>query len=154
MSRILSTKNPYYLTKHRFYEVYHYAMQYQEWKDEYRTTEQTMRGIAYDGVKVKSSGSGDALERVAIRLTELSEKIEMLEAVAKETDKDLSEYILRGVTDEQVTYNYLSMVLHIPCSRNTYYSLRRKFYWLLSLKLESHVGGSFFIYLRKGDKHG
>lgn len=135
MSRILSTKNPYYLTKHRFYEVYHYAMQYQEWKDEYRTTEQTMRGIAYDGVKVKSSGSGDALERVAIRLTELSEKIEMLEAVAKETDKDLSEYILRGVTDEQVTYNYLSMVLHIPCSRNTYYSLRRKFYWLLSKRL-------------------
>ena len=135
MSRILSTKNPYYLTKHRFYEVYHYAMQYQEWKDEYRTTEQTMRGIAYDGVKVKSSGSGDALERVAIRLTELSEKIEMLEAVAKETDKDLSEYILRGVTDEQVTYNYLSMVLHIPCSRNTYYPLRRKFYWLLSERL-------------------
>ena len=135
MSRILSTKNPYYLTKHRFYEVYHYAMQYQEWKDEYRTAEQTMRGIAYDGVKVKSSGSGDALERVAIRLTELSEKIEMLEAVAKETDKDLSEYILRGVTDEQVTYNYLSMVLHIPCSRNTYYSLRRKFYWLLSERL-------------------
>ena len=135
MSRILSTKNPYYLTKHRFYEVYHYAMQYQEWKDEYRTTEQSMRGIAYDGVKVKSSGSGDALERVAIRLTELSEKIEMLEAVAKETDKDLSEYILRGVTDEQVTYNYLSMVLHIPCSRNTYYSLRRKFYWLLSERL-------------------
>ncbi len=135
MSRILSTKNPYYLTKHRFYEVYHYAMQYQEWKDEYRTTEQTMRGIAYDGVKVKSSGSGDALERVAIRLTELSEKIEMLEAVAKETDKDLSEYILRGATDEQVTYNYLSMVLHIPCSRNTYYSLRRKFYWLLSERL-------------------
>lgn len=135
MSRILSTKNPYYLTKHRFYEVYHYAMQYQEWKDEYRTTEQTMRGIAYDGVKVKSSGSGDALERVAIRLTELSEKIEMLEEVAKETDKDLSEYILRGVTDEQVTYNYLSMVLHIPCSRNTYYSLRRKFYWLLSERL-------------------
>jgi hypothetical protein len=135
MSRILSTKNPYYLTKHRFYEVYHYAMQYQEWKDEYRTTEQTVRGIAYDGVKVKSSGSGDALERVAIRLTELSEKIEMLEAVAKETDKDLSEYILRGVTDEQVTYNYLSMVLHIPCSRNTYYSLRRKFYWLLSERL-------------------
>jgi len=135
MSRILSTKNPYYLTKHRFYEVYHYAMQYQEWKDEYRTTEQTMRGIAYDGVKVKSSGSGDALERVAIRLAELSEKIEMLEAVAKETDKDLSEYILRGATDEQVTYNYLSMVLHIPCSRNTYYSLRRKFYWLLSKRL-------------------
>lgn len=135
MSRILSTKNPYYLTKHRFYEVYHYAMQYQEWKDEYRTTEQTMRGIAYDGVKVKSSGSGDALERVAIRLTELSEKIEMLEAVARETDKDLSEYILRGATDEQVTYNYLSMVLHIPCSRNTYYSLRRKFYWLLSKRL-------------------
>jgi hypothetical protein len=135
MSRILSTKNPYYLTKHRFYEVYHYAMQYQEWKDEYRTTEQTMRGIAYDGVKVKSSGSGDTLERVAIRLTELSEKIEMLEAVARETDKDLSEYILRGVTDEQVTYNYLSMVLHIPCSRNTYYSLRRKFYWLLSERL-------------------
>lgn len=135
MSRILSTKNPYYLTKHRFYEVYHYAMQYQEWKDEYRTAEQTMRGIAYDGVKVKSSGSGDALERVAIRLTELSEKIEMLEAVARETDKDLSEYILRGATDEQVTYNYLSMVLHIPCSRNTYYSLRRKFYWLLSKRL-------------------
>lgn len=135
MSRILSTKNPYYLTKHRFYEVYHYAMQYQEWKDEYRTTEQTMRGITYDGVKVKSSGSGDTLERVAIRLTELSEKIEMLEAVARETDQDLAEYILRGVTDEQVTYNYLSMVLHIPCSRNTYYSLRRKFYWLLSKRL-------------------
>lgn len=29
----LSEKNPYYISKHRYYELKHFCLQYPEWKD-------------------------------------------------------------------------------------------------------------------------
>lgn len=40
-------------------------------------------------------------------------------------------YILRGVT-EGLSYNALKMQYAIPCCREVYYNLYRRFFWLLS----------------------
>ena len=62
-------------------------------------------------------------------------KCKLIEQTAMETDSELYQYIIKAVTNEYVTYKYLQTIMNIPCSRNTYYDRRRKFYYLLSKKI-------------------
>ena len=59
-----------------------------------------------------------------------SEKMKMVEKAAMEADKDLSSYILKGITEE-LSFNYLKSKLNMPCSKDTYYDRYRKFFWHL-----------------------
>lgn len=128
----LSGKNKYYLSKHAFYMVYHYAMQYPDWKQEYDSLSDSLKGA--DGMPGKNSMPGKPTENTGIKRAELKTKMELVEITAQETDKDLAEYILLGVISGN-SYNYLKMVHNIPCGRNQFYNLRRKFYYLLSKKI-------------------
>ena len=78
----------------------------------------------------KGTTVGNPTERMGIELSDYLDKIKMLEDVAKEADPDLAPYILASVTQEYATYNYLKS-LNMPCSRNTFYDRRQKFFWLL-----------------------
>ena len=69
------------------------------------------------------------------RVIKLKHIIDIIEQTAKESDENLSAYILEAVTNEDVTFKRLEVTLNIPCSRNTYYDRRRRFYWLLSQKI-------------------
>ncbi|WP_243157991.1 hypothetical protein [Aminipila terrae] len=62
-------------------------------------------------------------------------KCEIIEQTAIEADPELYSWILKAVTTERVTYNYLKMNLNMPCGRKMYYDRRRFFYWLLSHKI-------------------
>ena len=61
----------------------------------------------------------------------LEKNCELIEQTVIEADPDIYQYILKAVTEEDVTYRYLNMIMGIPCSHNTYYDRRRRFYWLL-----------------------
>ena len=105
----------YQLSKHVFGQAYHFAMQYKEWKTEhYRITHNTNN---YDPV-IDSR-----------RLF-----LESIEDTCRESDKFIWMYILKGVTEENTTYQRLR-ARGMPCGRNYYYDRRRRFYWLLSRKI-------------------
>ena len=55
----------------------------------------------------------------------------MIEQTAIATDEELYSYILKGVT-EGISYDHLKARLEIPCCKDTYYDLYRRFFWLLS----------------------
>jgi hypothetical protein len=48
-------------------------------------------------------------------------------------DPELHSYILKGVT-EGVSYKWIKSKLKIPCGRDAYYDLYRRFFWLLNRK--------------------
>ena len=130
----ISKKNKYWISKHRFLEISHHCMQYNEWKDEYRTLEnQSPKGVDYDGMP-HGTDVGNPTESIGMRMAELKTKIERIESVAKEADPVLAKYILKAVTNEDVTFNYLKQFMDIPCEKDMYYDRRRKFYWLMSRK--------------------
>jgi hypothetical protein len=109
--------------------------QYQEWKDEYRTlSEQTVNGVNYDGMP-HGSNVGDPTGNAGEKLAELARKIQLVEETAIEADPLLAKYILKAVTDENVTFNYLQQFMNIPCGKDMYYSKRRRFYWLMSRRI-------------------
>ena len=124
----------YKISKHRFAEIYHFCLQYNEWKDELKyKTDNVASPIITDMPTAHSNDSG--VESLAIRRRQLEEKCNLIEDTAREAGEGISQYILKAVTNEYVTYNYLRTVMGIPCGKNYYYDKRRKFYYLLSQKI-------------------
>lgn len=99
------------------------------------------KAMVYDGMP-HGTTVGSPTENLAIRRAILSEKIDLIEKTAYETDPDYAKYIVKGVTDENATFTYLKMIMGIPCSDFTYYERRRKFFWLLDKKIENLQSGT------------
>lgn len=102
--------------------------QYPLWKEEYQELG-TLRGRIID-TPGRGSGHGDPVAAAAVRRAELSQKMDFTEKVARLSDPDLYPWILRGLTDENITYTTLQMRHNIPCSSNTYFDRLRRCYWL------------------------
>lgn len=128
----LSDKNPYWIGKHRYYELKHFCLQYPIWKKAYNA----LLGLSSRpndlDIFVKSGQvRSDPTARCAESRVSFAKRMELVEQAAIGTDGDLYPYILRGVT-EGLSYNALKMQYAIPCCREVYYNLYRRFFWLLS----------------------
>lgn len=127
----LSIKNKYHIDKHRHYELKHFCLQYPSWKKAY--ADFSSPSISLSMLERTPNGNlpGDPTAKRAILKAQYAEKIDLIERVAKETDRYLYEYIIKGVT-EGLSYTYLKSRLEIPCGKDLYYDRYRKFFWLLS----------------------
>ena len=108
--------NEYRLSPHRFKELKHFCLQYNEIKDNLRTLNEI------DLIKSKDSTS-----LLAIKRNEYSQAIKLIEMTAFESEKFLGGYILKSVS-EDLSYT----ALNIPCSKYVFDYLREKYFWLLS----------------------
>ncbi len=127
----ISEKNKYWIDKHRHYELKHFCLQYPIWKRELVDINNSSISLSTIERLPSCNLPGDPTgNRAAIKLY-YSDKINLIEKIAKEADKYLYEYILKAVT-EGYSYVYLKSRLKIPCSRDMYYDRYRKFFWLLS----------------------
>lgn len=96
--------NKYELSKHRYYELKHWCLQYPEWQKLYS--------------EVHGLGDGDTTSKDGIRLAELYTKMLLVERVCKLADADIWEELLRTVTKGSK---------EIPSTSYIY----KKFFWLL-----------------------
>lgn len=127
----ISEKNKYYIDKHRYYELKHFCLQYNEWKKSYTSCcEAIIFASRYD-VMPSDHTPGDLTAKYAIKRAQYAERIKLIEKTAKDADDFLYPYILKAVT-EGLSYPYLKTRLDIPCGRDMYYDRYRKFFWLLS----------------------
>lgn len=126
----VTTSNKYWISKHRYYELKHFCLQYYEWKDLYSKLEGTPATTSFDVMPHKCEVAHPT-EKVAIAKAEYAYNMKMIEDVAKLTDPELSTYIFMAVT-RGLPYNNLLTVHGIPCCKDTFYDRYRKFFWLLS----------------------
>ena len=131
----VSEKNEYWISRHRYYELKHFCLQYPEWKKIYRTLQMdcipkcvSMREVRVQGIESKT-------ERLAILLNKYRERIEMIEKASEDADPELGNYILLAVT-EGYPYTKMQTQYDIPCCRDTYYDRYRKFFWILNNERE------------------
>ena len=101
-------KTEYALSKHRFYELKHFCLQYPEWKKLY--------SILDGWSKEAGKSEGDTTSRDGIKRCDICRNVELIEYCAMITDRD----ILRYVTDSGIG---------LPAELR--YSYRR-FFWELS----------------------
>lgn len=127
----LSEKNQYWIDKHRYYELKHFCLQYPRWRRLYNSL------ICYPSTRpspvppCKTTVISDPVSKYVDERLFYANRMDMLDRVAKETDELLSCYILKAIT-EGISYDLLKARTDIPCGKDTYYDLYRRFFWLLS----------------------
>lgn len=127
----ISEKNRYWIDKHRYYELKHFCLQYNEWKRAYTSCcESIIFASRYDTLPSDAMPC-DLTAKYAMLRAQYAERIRMIEDAAREADEFLYPYIKKAVT-EGLSYTYLKSKMNIPCGRDMYYDRYRKFFWLLS----------------------
>ena len=128
---ILSEKNKYWIEKHRYYELKHFCLQYPVWKKAYAALDGlSTRPMDLEMFMVTNTLS-DPTAKCAMAKEFYTERMDMIKRAAENADLRLSSYILKAVT-EGWSYDILKARLDIPCCKDTYYELYRRFFWLLS----------------------
>lgn len=115
--------------KHRYSELYNFAMQYKDYKSQLDDIS-FLPSPSIDAMP-KCSDHGDPTSRTAIKYATLLSKIELIERCAKDADHSIWKSVLFAVTNPHITYEYLYLHKMIYCGRDKYYIARQKFYWLL-----------------------
>ena len=126
----ISKKNPYWIDKHRYYELKHFCLQYPTWKK----AKAEIDGMAKSNIDISKSRTNNVskpVEKCVEDSLYYSERIELVERLCKEATDEFSDYLFKAVT-EGYSYTYLKTVLDIPCCKETYYEVYRRFFWLLS----------------------
>lgn len=131
--RTPSKKSKYYLPKETFLTVVHYCKQYPLWDAEMETLARTMKAVTYDQTRVQTSHDSDPTEEAALRLSEVGKKKDVLDDIARGIGGSMSKWIIRGVCYDMPYYKLLQE--GIPCGKDLYYLLRRRFYYEVSKRI-------------------
>lgn len=125
----LSKKNKYWIEKHRYYELKHFCLQYPIWRKALRSIDSlAQRPI---DVVIFSGEMSDPTERAVMLRAYYDERMRLVESCTNEADSVIGPYILKAVT-ESLSYETLNARLGVPCCKESYYELYRRFFWLLS----------------------
>lgn len=137
LARKTSYEGKYKISRSAYMNAKWYALRFNEWLDEYNKLSDSVAAISYERADMPKAQNKLACptEELAEERAELRLKMDLVIKCAKEAGGDLFEYIFAAVTNEDVTYNTLRVLKDIPCSQNTFYDRRRKFYWLLSKEI-------------------
>lgn len=123
----LSEKNPYWIEKHRYYELKHFCLQYPYWKQQLASITDLR---AHDHTRLTGGDLPDPVVAIAEQRLFYEERMTMVRDVAFETDRVIGQYIFDAVTSG-ASYERLFGCEVAPCSREVYYTLYRRFFWLL-----------------------
>lgn len=127
----ISEKNKYYIDKHRYYELKHFCLQYNEWRKAYDSCSDSLIFAATFEANHSNNVPSDLTAKYAMKKVYYGERIRLIDDTAKKADDFLYPYILKAVT-EGYSYTYLKSTMNIPCGRDMYYDRYRRFFWLLS----------------------
>lgn len=131
--RVLSQKNKYYVPKETFLMVIHYCKQYPTWEAELSAMSDTSKAITYDHDRVQTSNDSDPTADLAMRRAEISRKKDMIDKTAKEVAGSLWKWLILGACHDNPYYHLQHC--GIPCGKDMYYNLRRKFYYEMSKRI-------------------
>jgi hypothetical protein len=128
----LSEKNRWWISKHRYYELRHFCLQYPEWKKQVAEID----GLhAHDPSKerVNEGRTSDPTSVFAQARIFLNDRIELVEKAAYETCGHQFWYtILVAAVTEGASYDVLeARTGMMPIARSEWYEMYRKFFWTL-----------------------
>lgn len=127
----LSEKNKYWIEKHRYYELKHFCLQYPLWRKARAALDSLSKRPNNSAAVSRTNKVSSPVEKCVEARLFYTDRMELLENVANETDEVMAVYILKAVT-EGISYDHLKVRMNVPCCKDTYYELYRRFFWLLN----------------------
>lgn len=133
--RVPSEKSKYYIPKADYMTAIYYSKRYPIWKQEMEARANTSGAIDYSKDKVQTSNDYDSTFEAAVILTDsdIAKKIKLIDDTIAKVANGLDYYLRLGVcygfTFEQLKGKKM------PCERDTYYTMRRHYYYELNKKI-------------------
>lgn len=124
----LSKRNEYRISKHRYLELKHFCMQYDEWKEALRLL--TPLKSSFKEERIDNGRNPDPTAELTDMALYFRRRIGMLEKIAAECLGQYGVYLLDGIVNEE-TYDTIRARHCIPFCRDTWYTAYRRFFWLL-----------------------
>ncbi len=121
----------YGISRNRYKELSALCLQYEELKR--KKADCLLRTSSAIGAGVKTNGNSSPVERIAEEMLKYSQVLELIENTAKEVcgeEQGLFPFLLSSVT-QGLSYYKLGA---IPCGKDCFYRLRRRFFYELSQK--------------------
>lgn len=133
--RAPSKNSKYYIPKEDYLTAVHYSLRYPLWKAEIEAMANTSKAFVYDKDKVQTSGDFDSTYEAAVKMVESDKahKMQIIEDTILLTGGDL-EYWLRLGVCYGLTFDQLKGK-KMPCERDTYYLMRRHYYYELCKRI-------------------
>ena len=127
----ISMRSPWYIPKHRYYELKHFCLQYPDWKKELKQLIKYSNGhgVIQSNIKEWDDPTGNAV----CMIDHYKSLIDMVDSSAYESDIYLGRYILKAVTQD-ISFTTLKTIYDIPCGKDMYYDRYRKFFFILDAK--------------------
>lgn len=127
----IAKDSPFYISKHRYYELKHFCMQYPEWKRERANIDGLLRKGDGNG---RSARNPDLTAAYAEARAYYSERIDLINKTAAETTNEEFGPMLVTAITEEISYGMMVANGWIFCSKELWYAAYRKFFWLLDKK--------------------
>ena len=127
----VSKKNKYWIERHRFYELKHFCLQYPIWQEAYNSLDGLSARPVNLPIYGKANNISNPTERIVMLRFYYLNRMGMIDKTAEDTDKTIAPYIIKGVT-QGISYDAMNAQEKIPCCRDVYYELYRRFFWLLN----------------------
>lgn len=129
----LTKSNSFYISKHRYYELKHFCLQYDEWKALIRKEEESIHGakVQLGNAPVENSGFSDPSADQAIKIATIKENCELIDGIIGSMDPVLGRYLFLAITKD-LSYTTLKTKYDIPCGKDLYYKVYHRFFWILS----------------------
>lgn len=124
---VIAANKPYYISKHRYYELKHHCLQYNEWKQELlklRSRSLIQSHMIHCGKNIRSDDKTAYTGLLSAHMTTLMDNVEKCSV---EAGGDIANYIFTAVTEGK-SYS----TLNPPCGKEYFYKKYRMFFYLLS----------------------
>lgn len=126
---VVSEKRSHALEKHRYYELVHFCRQYDYWHKALLDLSY-YQSPKFDRPLSDLKANLSMTERLAYQRMYYTNKIELIDSVAREAGPFVLPYLMECVT-KGTSYARLNARLNMPCSRGEFYQAYRKFFWIL-----------------------
>ena len=129
----LSDRSKWWISKHRYYELKHFCLQFPEWEKKYNELDGLPRSSAFVREPVNEGKTSDPTAVYAEARDALQAKMNLVINTAYEV---CNHQFWFQFLVEAVIYNTSFDVMEaqkgiMPVSRNEWYELYRKFFWVL-----------------------
>ena len=126
---VIAANKPYYISKHRYYELKHHCLQYKEWKEKILEKNFLKNKNNFKNFFIYNNFYSE-VENIAIQNAGLKSQMELIEKCCEEAGGDIANYIFISVTEGK---SYAT--LNPPCGKEYFYNRYRYFFWMLDKEL-------------------
>ena len=126
----ISERSAFYISKHRYYELKHFCLQYPEWREKLKQIDGLIVNLDRFAAGAKGGGYSDPTALYAEARVFLSQRMEMVDRAAEKACGYLAKAMIESVT-HGISYEKMAARGLVCCGKEAWYAAYRKFFWLL-----------------------